>query len=209
MPYGAVQMLSIDISNLRGDDMESMVQIINEATKNIKVYSNLDKSTSKAFKELKRDVVDICNCWTGKTYVGCPKEDEIKEAYQLFFEELMRLLLKMKGSSKRWETKYAKSVLYNGNVYRYLGNGSPQMPNRQIKPIFDNIYVSWSKNPRNPYLESKLYGTVTWISASIAAPFYGIDMEELGCSRGNEREVVFPTIEKCISEIKYCIPDDE
>lgn len=52
-------------------------------------------------------------------------------------------------------------------------------------------------------MRSRHYGPVTKITCEIAAPMYGIDLECLGCSRGSEKEVVFPTVEQYIIEIKY------
>lgn len=52
-------------------------------------------------------------------------------------------------------------------------------------------------------MQSRHYGPVTKIICEIAAPMYGTDLECLGCSRGSEKEVVFPTVEQCITEIKY------
>jgi len=83
-----------------------------------------------------------------------------------------------------------------------------------VTPEYNDIYVSWSKSERNYYIESKLYGPMTWMKAEIRNPYFGIDIqgfedwcqEWLGDSsfitRGEEREVVFPTIKDCIIEIE-------
>ena len=68
-------------------------------------------------------------------------------------------------------------------------------------PITDS--VSWNKEEENAYLLSKLYGPVTKMTCVITEPLYGIDLEILKCCRGTEREVIFPTIEKYITEIDY------
>lgn len=44
---------------------------------------------------------------------------------------------------------------------------------------------------------------MTWIEAEIKSPYFGIDLENMGISRGKEREVVFPTLKDCITNIKY------
>ena len=78
-----------------------------------------------------------------------------------------------------------------------------------VKPSYDNIYVSWSKHPQNDYIESKLGGNITWLSCEITAPRYGIDLEAIKSSRGNEAEVVFPTIKECVTEIRYISEEND
>ena len=199
-------MLSVDMTSLWGDDNEQIVKGVSEATKHITSYRNLSNGSKRAWSELRKDIISICCFWTGNTYIGCAKESVVKNAFQSFFEELMNLLLVMKSSNKDYEATFADLLLYRGKVYRYLGNDSPSKD--IVKPIFDGIYVSWSKEPENCYITSKLYGTITWLSCKISEPFYGIDLDNLGRSRTNEHEVVFPTIEECITEIKY-IPEED
>lgn len=194
-------MLSVDMTSLWGDDYEKIVKGVSEATKHITSYRNLSNGSKRALSELHKDIISICCFWTGNTYIGCAKESVVKNAFQSFFEELMNLLLVMKSSNKDYEATFADKLLYRGKVYRYLGNASPS--DDIVKPVFDGVYVSWDKEPENWYIASKLYGTITWLSCEISAPFYGIDLDNLGCLRANEHEVVFPTIEKCITEIKY------
>ena len=194
-------MISVNMAALWGDDVEQIVKGITEVTNNVKIYHALPNVSRKMFMELCKDIGEIRSFWTGHTYIGCPKNEAVKIAFQSFFEELMRLLLDMKNSRKSYETRVASKCLYRGKVYRYLGNDHPT--DAVVRPIYDSIYVSWSKEPKNDYLLSKLYGTITWMSCEINAPFYGIDLDALGCSRANEHEVVFPTIEECITEIKY------
>lgn len=167
-------------------------------------YRDLLKTSKKIFLELYKDIIAICKFWVGNTYIGQPKADDVKKAFQSFFEELMALLLNMKKSNKEYERTIADKLLYRGKVYRYLGNASPS--DNVVDPVFDGIYVSWSKNPENSYITNKLYGTITRLSCEISEPLYGIDLDNLGSSRANEHEVVFPTIEKCITEIEY-IPE--
>lgn len=200
-------MISVDMSSLWSDETDLIVRGITEATENIASYRRNDTSSSKALLELGEDIGTICDFWTGKTYVGSPKSQAIKEAFQGFFAELMQLLLEMKESQKDYEVRVATAMLYTGTVYRYLGKSQPNK--KAVVPVHDNIYVSWSKCPDNDYLLSKLYGPVTWMSCEIVAPQYGIDLDAIGSSRANEHEVVFPTIEKCITEIKYISEDDD
>ena len=122
-------------------------------------------------------------------------------AFHSFFEELVQLLLFMKDSGMLFEERVANAMLYRGNVYRYLGKNYPS--DEVVVPCYDGVYVSWSKQDGNCYLLSKLYGPVTKITCEIAEPLYGIDLDILECTRGNEQEVVFPTFEQCIVDIQY------
>lgn len=200
-------MLSVQMSNLWSDDKDEIVKGVREAIKNIASYYNNENTTRVLFKDLLQDIKDVCNFWTGKTYVGNVKENEIKDVFQNFFVSFMELLLKLKKSRKRFEYNFANSVLYRGKAYRCLGNDSPG--GQVVHPIYDCVYVSWSKEPNNSYFMGKLYGDITLLSCEIDPPLYGIDLEGLGCSRAKEREVVFPTIKKSITEIKYTSNDDE
>lgn len=194
-------MILTNMSSLFSDDIDDIVFGINEAKFTVNWYYNADRRTPEMLNELKGDIITICSFWSGKTYVGFPKHPRIKSAFQSFFEDLMRLLLKMKDGDNNEERAFATSLLFRGKVYRYLGSDAPNK--KIVKPHYDRIYVSWSKLPENSYLLSKLYGKITWISCEIEYPFYGIDIDALGCSRGNEQEVVFPTIKECVREINY------
>lgn len=168
---------------------------------------------------LLNNILVVLKHWTGSTYVGRNKEKSLKKAYQAFFNALYELVLKCKEIDNSIIQECANSILYRGKVFRYLGHSSGNDCDSKIEPIFNDIYVSWSKEPTNSYIESKLYGTITVLSAEITEPYYGIDLEgiekaitlltneEYRISRGNEREVVFPTIKQCITEVKY-IEDD-
>mgnify|MGYP003292776986 CR=1 FL=1 len=201
-------MISINMNSLWSDETEKIVKGISEATNNIIEYRNNPNTSKNMFCELIEDITTVCDSWTGKTYVGSPKKDALKNAYQAFYEELMQLLIDMKNSKKSFERKTANAMLFRGTIYRYLGTNDC-MNKRTVKPEFNDIYVSWSKCPDNSYLLSKLYGTVTLMTCQISEPLYGIDLEALGCSRGNEKEVVFPTIEKYITDIEYIEEEEE
>ena len=197
-------MLSVDMSSAWEKGNEKIVKCILEATEHIILYRNSSDVSKKILCELFKDIIGICRFWVGNTYIGCQKADDVKGAFQFFFEKLMELLLNMKGSDKEYEKNIADMVLYRGKVYRYLGNAFlPDNSDNIVSPIFDDVYVSWSKNSENSYITSKLHGTITWLSCEISEPLYGIDLDKLYCSRADEHEVVFPTIEKCITEIKY------
>lgn len=44
---------------------------------------------------------------------------------------------------------------------------------------------------------------MTLLTCRIDEPYYGTDLEVFGAVRGNEAEVVFPTIRETITDIKY------
>ena len=194
-------MIFTDMSSLFSDEVDKIVFGIKEAIFTINQYVNTVFRTKEMLFELREDITIICDFWSGKTYVGSPKNTKVKAAFQEFFEDLMQLLIVLKHNGNNDEQRFANSMLYRGTIYRYLGNCSPSK--KRIKPKYESIYVSWSKSPENRYLLSKLYGPVTWMSCEIKEPLYGIDLQAIGCSRANEQEVVFPTIKQCITEIKY------
>lgn len=146
----------------------------------------------------------VCNFWTGNTYVGIKKDQIIQNAFQTFFKELMKLLLTLKNSlsSTQQDKNIANELLYQGEVYRYLGHGDSCKSNENLELQYNDLYVSWSKNAQNNYIESKLYGKFLWIHGIIQNSYYGINLEAIGVSRGTEAEVVFPTIKECIKEVK-------
>lgn len=142
--------------------------------------------------------------WTGKTYIGINKDKSIQRAFQSFFEELYCFLLTCREFDNSSLCDFANEALYRGTLYRYLGHGQIEgNANNKIEPQYNNIYVSWSKQPKNHYIESKLYGTMTLLTCKIDEPYYGIDLEAFGVVRGQEAEVVFPTIKETITEVKY------
>lgn len=194
-------MLSVNMYNLWSDETDKIIKGISEATQNIGTYRKASNRNPDMLMELGDDLRAVCCFWTGKTYIGSPKAEPIKMAFQSFFEELVQLLLFMKDSGMLFEERVANAMLYRGNVYRYLGKNYPS--DEVVVPCYDGVYVSWSKQDGNCYLLSKLYGPVTKITCEIAEPLYGIDLDILECTRGNEQEVVFPTFEQCIVDIQY------
>ena len=74
------------------------------------------------------------------------------------------------------------------------------MQKKPLKVEYNNIWVSWSKESNNSYFEIKLHGRYLKLYAVIENEKYGIDLESLGASRSNEREVVFPTIKETINK---------
>jgi hypothetical protein len=194
-------MISVDLSALWSDETDRIIKGILEATENIQTYIDSSEHHPNMLLELGDDIGAVCRFWTGSTYVGSPKKEELKNVFHLFFEKLMELLLNMKDSKLDFEKRVADAMLYRGFVYRYLGHN--YATDEVVVPAYDNVYVSWNKEEENAYLLSKLHGPVTKMTCVITEPLYGIDLEILECCRGTEREVVFPTIEECITEINY------
>lgn len=197
--------MSVNFDNLFADEYDKIIFEVNKATDNIKNYiTNNNRNTKESFLQVLSDVEEVCNCWTGKTYVGQSKRQDLKNAYQDFFSNLMKMLLLCKTNNNQCENKVAEALLYQGKIYRYLGYYSAHDYRKgAIVPEYDGIYVSWSKEPKSSYIESKLYGKITWIESEIKPPYFGIDLEAIGSSRGNEKEVVFPTLKDCVTNIKY------
>lgn len=150
------------------------------------------------------NVCTTLNYWTGHTYIGQEKSDFIKKAFQEFFETLYDFLLICQTHDYIELRELANKVLYRGALHRYLGHGFiDEDISKHIEPQYNDIYVSWSKNNHNSYIESKLYGATTLLTCRVDEPYFGIDLEVFEANRGNEEEVVFPTIKETIIDIKY------
>ena len=169
------------------------------------------------FEMLCDNICEVLLEWCGKTWVGQEKSDETKNAYQNFFEAFNNLIYYFEENIDKLnylEKDFLEKVAFRGNVYRLLGSNN-HLNNSKIRPLFNTIFVSWSKNKENFYLESKLYGPITRLYCQIEKPNFGIDIEgftdfyhhhisdDVMIARGNEREVVFPTIRKTIIYIEY------
>lgn len=106
------------------------------------------------------------------------------------------------------------SVVYVGDIYRYIGTGVGS-GKYGVKPYFSDTYVSWSTNKESHYMESKLRGVKTRLSCLIAAPCFGISI--LGCASFNKKflggtnlymagaecEVVYPTLKDSVYCVEY------
>lgn len=160
--------------------------------------------SNEDFSVFLNNVYETLNYWTGHTYIGQKKDKTLQKAYQTFFETLYDFLFICRELGNPMLKSFADEVLYRGLLYRYLGNGTvEENADKRVEPQYNNIYVSWSKQPKNCYIESKLYGTMTLLTCKIDEPYYGIDLEAFGVVRGQEAEVVFPTIKETITEVKY------
>lgn len=199
---------NIDFCNTTKNEIIIKINDINNQMRGF-VKPHYDITNDK-LNTLFSNITNALAYWTGNTYVGQPKEKALEKVYQTFFELLLELLIFIKDSPRFTNEHKEKidSVLYQGNIYRYLGYSSEEyhyLDNKEqfVKPNYNGIYVSWSKNKSNSYIESKLRGPITKLKCCINEDMFGIDLEAFGVSRGNEKEVVFPTLEKCITEIQY------
>ena len=116
------------------------------------------------FHEICSGINGVLIDWTTNNYVGCPKTSEADFEYQRFFEILHSFLAFIEDNSfllSEEERSLSELMIYRGKLYRYLG--IPDVRNaknrKKVLPIFEDKYVSWSKNPEVPYtIYSKLYG---------------------------------------------------
>ena len=169
------------------------------------------------FECLCEGIASFLSYWVGCTYVGNKKTRIEMAIYQDFFcslHSLMVLLQDEKIVSTKEEMKLVSSLIYTGEIYRYLGYSSPSKK-KHIEPVYNDIYVSWSKNEIIHYIESKLYGNITRLYCNIPPNMIGFDLEgfqnfynnifesKIWIARGEEREVVFPTIKETIYRIEY------
>ena len=99
-------------------------------------------------------ICDACNFWKGNTYVGIKKDQIIQNAFQTFFEEFMKLLLTLKNSSSstQLDKDIANELLYQGEIFRYLGHGDSSKFNENLELQYNDLYASWSKNAQSNYL---------------------------------------------------------
>lgn len=144
--------------------------------------------------------------WCGNTYVGRHKDESLSSAFQRFFDALYDFLLFCKDSDVSDLQALADKALYCGTLYRYLGyeyhEGSESEYNDWVEPEYSDIYVSWSKLPEIPYIEKKLESHITYLTCTVTAVHYGIDLSGFGVGRPNEAEVVFPTLESAGVQIE-------
>lgn len=184
---------------------------------NKRLHKDFDE---EQFTEICAGINNILLLWTGDTYVGNKKDAVVEQAYQDFFvllHDFLEFCLENAKLLSEKEASLADFMMFRGTVYRYLGKCDSRNYRKKVvvEPEYNDIYVSWSKSESNAYIESKLYGPRTWMRAEISAPDFGIDIHgfELWCekwfgdssfiTRGEEKEVVFPTIESSVREMRY------
>lgn len=160
-----------------------------------------------SFKIFYDNLCQTLNFWTGHTHVGHRKDKVLQKAFQTFFEALYDFLLFCQNEDDSFRhalRDLSNEALYQGTLYRYLGHSSEDFDiDSKVKPEYNSIYVSWSKNTKIPYVENKLCGTMTLLTCNVEKPNYGIDLEVFGAVRGDEAEVIFPTIKDTITDVRY------
>ena len=198
------------------EELKKFIAVVHEYIK-IRLNQEFDKNE---LIEICAGINSILLDWTGNTYVGRKKEICEEKQYQYFFvliHEFLKFCCSNSDDFSEMERTLAEFVMFRGTVYRYLGKSDSRNCQKKIRvePEYNEVFVSWSKTERNAYIESKLYGPRTWMKAEIEAPDFGIDIHgfELWCqkwlgrsyfiTRGNEKEVVFPTYERCIVQKIY------
>lgn len=192
-------------------EIEECVKNINDVTKQIKDFMKSVYEIDKANTiRILSNITNTLKYWTGNTYVGCPKDEPTQKAFNDFFNELYNLIwfIIKNDSFPNLLRSNIKEALYQGKLYRYLGYSSEEYHNlndksKHIIPNYNGVYVSWNKDNKNSYLESKLYGPITKLECEISGTNYGIDLTFFDVCTGDEKEVVFPTIESTITKIEY------
>lgn len=207
-----------------GSDYKENAQIIQSIACQIRTYTKRVSHgiTKDQGEPLMKNIAVVLDNWTGVTYVGDRKKKQLEKAFQAFFTALYDFIIECRRNDRYFNIKRSEEILYRGPIYRYLGHRIDDIPdNSIIEPIYNDIYVSWSKNQHDINIEKKLRYPMTWMAAEIKEPDYGIDL--VGLSKAiselanikhrmaitDEREVVFPTKSECITEIKYIDYTDE
>lgn len=191
------------------DEIDEAVKELNRVTCQTRhVQKNLPRHNLSYddFELYMKNVRATFAWWCGNTYVGRHKDESLSSAFQRFFEAIYEFLLFCENS---WDSNLqalAAKTLYCGTLYRYLGylicEGCESEHDNWVEPEYSNIYVSWSKLPVVPYIESKLESHITHLTCTATAAHYGIDLSGFGVGRPNEAEVVFPTLKSAGIQIE-------
>ena len=184
------------------DNIQEMVTNIEMVSKQIEfAIDALEANTGIPSVTLEENIDVVISWWTGVMRVGKRKDTVLQRTFQEFFEKLYKFILVCRNAPYAGLQEFAQTALYEGTLYRYLGNGGYE--NITIEPEYDHMWASWSKNKRNPYFESKLKGVITHVTCHTGKPRYGIDLEDMGWSRAKEAEVVYPMVEENIDNVEY------
>lgn len=100
--------------------------------------------------------------------------------FKNFFKNLNYLIKYLTNNEEKLmqiEKDFINEIKYYGIVYRYLGHAELTECKKRIIPEFNSIWVSWSKEKYNSYIETKLYGKRTRLYCNIKSCYYGIDLE--------------------------------
>ena len=198
-------MNSVDFSS-QNEDIEVRLEKINKVSNQIYTFR---KRIARGLFEIEKlqvlieNIYETLKNWTGKNYIGIEKDNRLKKAFQRLFENLTDFLITCKEVPIAELNEFAQQALFQGTLYRYLGHTSLVDFNERIEPCYDGVYVSWSKNPQNNYIEDKLRGTMTLLTCKVSGAYYGIDLSVFEVDKGTEAEVVFPTIESTIVNKEY------
>lgn len=170
----------------------NMIDIIDNTTQQIKTLIDHDLFfDSRKAHNVKFNIKNVMRYWINLE-IGQKKEKVLDDSFQSFYSNLLKLII------KKQKFKY----LYQGTIYRYLGN-FPNSDNLLDKVEYNNIYASWSKSKNViKCLDYKLYEPYIKLTAVIRNDNYGIDLEKFGIYKNNEQEVVFPTIKDTIKKIE-------
>ena len=99
-----------------GDDIEHNRNEIYRVDSQIRnVTKNLKKTrkiTYKEFQLLYKNLYEVLNWWTSYTYVGKEKEKRIKKAFQMFFCDLIELLLIFREMNNKFLENLAKKLYF-------------------------------------------------------------------------------------------------
>lgn len=174
------------------------------------LYTNQMSPNPEEMCVLVQNISDALSMWTGSTYVGVKKDEKLELAYTTFFNAFYAVLTCLLDVNENCRM-IAQRMLYDGVLYRYLGHSSGAADcYSRVEPEYNNMWVSWSKDDvrKNPYLNSKLYGTKTLLICK-TNHLQGIDLagwdELFGTCivRANESEVVYPTLKDAVYDVKY------
>lgn len=187
-------------------DNEAIVTALHKTKEQVdiieKIVRNGGAPNQKYIDIFRIDTQQALLWWTRNTYVGQEKTDQIKMAFQEFYQSLYQLLLTFKNSNIQALREFADEALYQGVAYRWLGYGTPcDSMKTARKVIGNNIYVSWSKKSNAAKsIKDKLCGTITEIACEISGEYYAIDLMAFFKEPINneEEEIVFPTIKNLI-----------
>ena len=177
------------------DEYDKIKTALDEISSNIKGLI-ADRGNYELCRKAVRGIVGGADFWVGKTSVGIPKNTIIQKAFQDFWESVFELITDIRNhrTDYREDIRPLADCVFQGKIYRFINTKS-------IK--FDGFYVSWSKsNEFTPYMSEKLGAKNTYLLTAETGQNVGIDLEELGVSRPNEREVVFPTNKESIISIE-------
>ena len=177
------------------DEHGKIKSALNEISRNIRSFI-ADRGNHELCEKVIYGIAGGAEFWVGKTSVGIPKNAVVRKAFQEFWTSVFMLIQDI-GAHKK---DYPKDIwplaecVFRGKIYRFINT-------KDVK--YDSIYVSWSKsNEFTPYMGEKLGIRKTYLITAETGLEGGIDLEKLGASRPNEREVVFPTSEDSVISIE-------